>query len=202
MISVCINGRSICNICQIYNLVFTKKKYVGLIRGTVVRSAYHTLEYIIQRIAVLGKSLLSWPLQWRHNERDGASNHQPHGSLLKRLFRRRSKKTSKLRVIGLCVGNSPATGEFPSQRASYAENVSISWRHHELPSRGNHCCHDTHIKAQLLSSRSQLHEPQMRMVWYSPRVNLTCRDALMTPCKSTWNTTRGSESIQPKPINQ
>ena len=33
--------------------------------------------------------------------------------LLNRLFGRRSKKTSKLRVTGLCVGNSPVTGEFP-----------------------------------------------------------------------------------------
>ena len=46
------------------------------------------------------------------------------------LFGRRSKKTSKLRVTGLCVGNSPGTGEFPAQMASNAENVSISWRHH------------------------------------------------------------------------
>ena len=42
-------------------------------------------------------------LQWRHNGRDGVSNHQPHDCLLNRLFRRRSKKTSKLRVTGLCV---------------------------------------------------------------------------------------------------
>ena len=54
-----------------------------------------------------------------------ASNHQPHDCLLDRLFRRRSKKTSKLRVTGLCAGNSPVTGEFPAQRASNAENVSI-----------------------------------------------------------------------------
>ena len=47
------------------------------------------------------------PLQWRHNGRDGVSNHQPHDCLLNRLFRRKSKKTSKLRVTGLCVGNSP-----------------------------------------------------------------------------------------------
>ena len=45
-------------------------------------------------------------LQWRHNGRDSVSNHQPHDCLLNRLFRRRSKKTSKLRVTGLCV-NSP-----------------------------------------------------------------------------------------------
>ena len=69
-------------------------------------------------------------LQWRHNEFDCVSNHQPHDCLLNRLFRRRSKKTSKLRVTGLCVGISPVTGEFPAQRARNAENVSIWWRHH------------------------------------------------------------------------
>ena len=42
------------------------------------------------------------------------------------------KKTSKLRVTGLCARNSPVTGEFPAQRASNAENVSIWWRHHDI----------------------------------------------------------------------
>ena len=46
-----------------------------------------------------------------------------------RFVRRRSKKTSKLRVTGLCVGNSPETVEFPAQGANNAENVSIWWRH-------------------------------------------------------------------------
>ena len=55
--------------------------------------------------------------------------------------RRGSKKTSKLRVTGLGAGNSPVTGEFPAQRASNAENVSIWWRHHAtnyvyLPQQG------------------------------------------------------------------
>ena len=68
------------------------------------------------------------PLQWRHNEHDGVSNHQPHGCLINRLFRRFSKKTSKFRVTGLCAGNSPVTGEFPAQMASNAENASIRWR--------------------------------------------------------------------------
>ena len=49
---------------------------------------------------------------------------------LNRLFRRGSQKTSKLRVTGLYEGNTPVTGEFPAQRASNAENVSIWWRHH------------------------------------------------------------------------
>ena len=79
-------------------------------------------------------------LRWRHNERDGVSNHQPRDCLRNRLFRRTPKKTSKLRVTGFCAGNSPVTGEFPTQRASNAENVSIWWRHHvvwSIPSDGN-----------------------------------------------------------------
>ena len=59
---------------------------------------------------------LSQPLHWRHNERDGVSNRQPHDCLFNCLFRRRSKKTSKLRVTGLCKGNSPVTGELPEKR--------------------------------------------------------------------------------------
>ena len=70
-------------------------------------------------------------LRWRHNGRDSVSNHQPHDCLFNRLFRRRSKKTSKLRVTGLYAGNSPGTGEFPAQMASNAENVSSWWHHHE-----------------------------------------------------------------------
>ena len=42
-------------------------------------------------------------------------------SLLNRLCRRTSKKTSKLRITCLCKGNPPVTGEFSSQRASNAE---------------------------------------------------------------------------------
>ena len=41
------------------------------------------------------------------------------------------KKTSKLRVTGLCAGNSPVTGEFPAQRVSNADTVYIWWRRHE-----------------------------------------------------------------------
>ena len=68
----------------------------------------------------------------RHNGLDGISNLQPHECLLKRSFRRRSKKTSKLRATGLCAGNSPETGEFPAQMATNAENVSIWWRHNDI----------------------------------------------------------------------
>ena len=84
--------------------------------------------------ACVDESVSSWrhvTLQRRHNEHDGVSNHQPHDCLLNHLFRPRSKKTSKLRVTSLCAENSPVTCEFPAQRASEAENVSIWWRHHQ-----------------------------------------------------------------------
>ena len=71
-------------------------------------------------------------LQWRHNERHGVSIHRRLDCLPNRLFRRRSKKTSKLRVSGLWEGSSPVTGEFSAQRASNAENYSIWWSHHDL----------------------------------------------------------------------
>ena len=61
----------------------------------------------------VGKCEGARSLQWLHNGRDGVSNHQPYHCLLNCLFRRRSKKTSKLRVIGLfavnyqCIENGP-----------------------------------------------------------------------------------------------
>ena len=77
-------------------------------------------------------TILSLPsLRWRHNGCYRVSIHQPHHCLLNRLFGRKSRKTSKLRVTGLCAENSPGTGEFPAQMASYAEDVSIWWRHHD-----------------------------------------------------------------------
>ena len=61
----------------------------------------------------LEKMKTSTSLPRRHNDHDGVSNHQPRGCLLNRLFRRRSKKTSKLRVTGLCEGNSPGPVNSP-----------------------------------------------------------------------------------------
>ena len=112
-----------------------------------VYGAWNKIYYVLCENSEYGSSLLCFvvvtqywmlhiSLRWRHNGGDSVSNHQPHDCLLNRLFRRRSKKTSKLRVTGLCGGNSPGTGEFPAQMASNAENVSISWRHHD-PHRGN-----------------------------------------------------------------
>ena len=59
------------------------------------------------------------------------SNQRCLDCLLHRLFRLRSKKTSKLRVTGLCEENPSVPGGFPSQKASNTENVSIWWRYNE-----------------------------------------------------------------------
>ena len=94
------------------------------------------------------------PLQWRHNNHDGVSNHQPHNSLLNRLFRRRSKKTSKLCVTGLCAGNSTGTGEFPAQMASYADVIMVRSRkcdtqmllpHSQNAKNNEHILHMIHV---------------------------------------------------------
>ena len=51
------------------------------------------------------------------------------------------KKNTKVPCQWLCEGKSPVTGQFPAQRASNMENVSISW------------CHDDYL--WLLSNGSQ-----------------------------------------------
>ena len=56
------------------------------------------------------------------------------------VYSGKSKNTSKLRGTGLCEGNSPVTGEFPTQRSSNAKNVSIWWRHHESLAYLRHVC--------------------------------------------------------------
>ena len=123
-------------------------------------------------------------LRWRHNGRVSVSNHQLHDYLLNRLFRRRSKKTSKLRVTGLCPRNSPWTGEFPAQMVSNAENVSIWWRHHVTPTPGLLC------KAILDMAQCYLilgNRPRRFLAYvscvseitpYNIRSDLMCRDEL------------------------
>ena len=80
---------------------------------------YPLLE-LIQQFPLFHQSHIKCSLLWRHNGRGSVSNHQPQDCLFNILFKRISKKTSKL------------TGEFPAQLASNAENVSIWWRHHVI----------------------------------------------------------------------
>ena len=83
---------------------------------TLPRNAISLLwvQSLTHEVPVVGSTSLSCvSLHWRHNEHASVSNHQPDDCLLNHLFRRRSKKTSKLRVTGLCAGNSPGPVNSP-----------------------------------------------------------------------------------------
>ena len=80
----------------------------------------------MQIIKLTKMSHIEWALFYTVNNCFTSIPNQPTNQ------RCRSKKISKLRVTGLCVGNSPVTGEFPARMASNTENVSIWWRHHEV----------------------------------------------------------------------
>ena len=95
-------------------------------------------------------------LHWRHNGRDCVSNHQPHDCLLSRLFRRRSKKTSKLRVTGPCAGNSPgpvnSPHKWPVTRKMFSfDDVIMLCRCYKRKRSHSHLyllvarCHDTNL---------------------------------------------------------
>ena len=59
---------------------------------------FHGLHFIVLWCGVVNS------LQLHHNERDGVSNHRRLGCFHNCMFKRRSKKTSKLRATDLCEG--------------------------------------------------------------------------------------------------
>ena len=69
------------------------------------------------------------------------------------LFSRRPKKTSKLRVTGLCEDNPTATGGFPSQRAGNEGNVSVWWHHHVRRAVNRQGWLSTRIMASWMATR-------------------------------------------------
>ena len=70
-------------------------------------------------------------LQWHHNEPDGVSTHHPHDCLLNYLFRRRSKKPSKLRGTGFVGGihrwpvNSPHKRPVTRKMSSFQDVIMM-----------------------------------------------------------------------------
>ena len=71
-------------------------------------SLLHTRKDVIFKVT-FAEIEHQWASLRRHNGRDCVSNHQPHDCLLNRLFGRSFKKTAKVRVTGLCAGNSEVT---------------------------------------------------------------------------------------------
>ena len=171
-----------------------------------------TLQASAVFLDLMTKCAILFTLQWRHNGHDSVSYHQPYDCLLNRLFGRRSKKTSKLRVTGLCAGNSPGTGEVPALMASYAANVSIWWRHHEpscyrddLIFGGSHvrrCCWarlDRVLPGGLMPLSTALGQHTQRKIFihddvikwrhfprYWPFVRGTHRPSVNSPHKNQW----------------
>ena len=90
---------------------------------------YFTNYEIITSFSVISRQWggMRSSLQWRHNVRDSVWNHQPHDCLLNRLFRRRLKKTSRLRVTGLCAGNSPSPHKWPVTRKMFPFDDVFMW---------------------------------------------------------------------------
>ena len=109
--------------------------------------------------------LSSNPHNAGQNRRISEYFHCKHTRLFTQPFIQAQIKTSKLRVTGLCEGNSPVTGEFPAQKDSNAKKISIRWRHHNLwalPYRYQEC--------RLSSSRDQLYNTML------PITRLVSRD--------------------------
>ena len=92
-----------------------------LSRYCVIKS----LEYSINRLVYIRwRELIfvTWPLP----------NHRKLHCLMKSLFTLTTKKSSEVYIIGPLLDVPSVTGEFPSERASNAENVAISWCDHGL----------------------------------------------------------------------
>ena len=84
-------------------------------------------------------------LQWCHNERHGISNHRHFDCLLNRLFRGKSKKTSKLHVTGLWICGTCFRRRFTDHVAHDRETCSSTF----AKPAGRHCnCYSTATAGQ------------------------------------------------------
>ena len=115
--------------CTVFFILLQNKIYSNL-NGMFITLTTWTLLSMEQFLEVKWPTLKS--LRCCHNGHDCISNHQPHDCLLNRLFRRRSKKTSKLRVTGLCEGNPPkivnSPLKWPVTRKMFPfDDVIMSW---------------------------------------------------------------------------
>ena len=67
------------------------------------------------------------------------------------LFAWRQRKHQMSASLGLCEGNPPVTGAFPSKKASDAESVSMPLRHHE-PQQNTRNASRVHISWSVLNT--------------------------------------------------
>ena len=132
---------------------------------------YIILNYAYGTYRISG--FLHCTLQWCHNEHDGVPNCQPHDCSLNRLFKAQIKENSELRVTGLCLGNSPVTGEFPKQRSTKVKNVSVWWHHVLLKTN---TFHNTNIAftGDSTGCHDNLWCQQWRQIWPNNKSQFWC----------------------------
>ena len=117
------DGKSLSLIRQHTNIPYRATSFTTILFYTIFSCFTSRIHSKIGLLFLSNSAVVTWILlpicsvlfaqHWRHNDHDSVSNHQPHGCLLNRLLGRRSKKTSKLRVTGLCAGNSPGPVNSP-----------------------------------------------------------------------------------------
>ena len=81
---------------------------------------------------IWGQTLL-WELvslQWRHNGRDGVSDHQPYDCSLNCIFKEQIKENSQSAASQASVREIHRWPVNSLTKTSNAKNVSIWWRHH------------------------------------------------------------------------
>ena len=131
--------------CSQERKILNGNKILRLFSSTAFVWLQHCVNSVQYQYKII--NILDWALQWRHNGRGGVSNHQPHDSLLNRLFTHRSK-TSKLRVTGLCAWNSPrwplnSPHKGPVTRKMFPfDDAIMDWRYVQfmLPRCISNCC--------------------------------------------------------------
>ena len=120
-----------CGLCRSYFLNDIILTHWSLNKMAVILSM--PFSYAFREWFKLFLSRSFWRTQSTHY--NDVSNHKPHGCLLNRLFRHRSKKTSKLRVTGLGIHGWPVNSPYrrPVTRkmfpfASWENQLCLRWR--------------------------------------------------------------------------
>ena len=136
---------------QMFTAAAAENPNILTLPGTSLRAAVDLLRWLLpsETLTISGRMglyldirfFIFHTLLWRHDGRGGVSNHQPHDCLLNCLFRRRSKKTSKLRVSGLCAWNRWAVNslhKWPVTRKMFPFDTVIHqsfWKRHLINDR-------------------------------------------------------------------
>ena len=136
------------------NAILIKRRGLNCLSSSIIRTTW--IDWGLWCVVAV-RNWCGLVVQSRHDERYDVSNHRRLACLLNRLFRRRSKKTSKFRITGLCEGKQSVNGWFPSQRVSSTENVSIWWSHHGLCVMG--------LTAQVKRAAAGNWAPRGRLWW-------------------------------------